>query len=273
MNSTEHGQGRQTGLPGSGHGPERPGRRDADRKRLAASFDSAAELYDAVRPGFAEAALSWVLPEHCERVLDLGAGTGKLTELVAARGLAVVAIDPAPNMLAKLRARLPAVDARVGTAEHIDVPDSSIDAVVVGSAFHWFDRPAADAEIARVLRPGGRVGLLWNRRDPSFAPWQVFDAADRSRAHPIPSYGRDVTMTADWFAPTERREFAHSQRIAPAQIGDLLASRSYVIAMDEPDRSELLEAVREQLRVHPDLVGRTEVDAPYLTTAVRARRL
>ncbi|MGI8879403.1 MAG: class I SAM-dependent methyltransferase [Jatrophihabitans sp.] len=251
----------------------RPIHSDADRRRLAATFDSAAELYDSVRPDFAAAALGWVLPDRCRWVLDLGAGTGKLTELVVRRGLDVIAVDPSPNMLARLRARLPDVDARVGSAERIDLPDGSVDAVVVGSAFHWFDRPAADLEIARVLRSGGTVGLLWNRRDPSFAPWQVFDRADRARAHPQPSHGRDVTMAAEWFGPTKRREFPHSQRIAPQQIVDLLASRSYVIAMDEPARVELLDRVRESIRTHPDLIGRTEVDAPYLTTALRAHRL
>lgn len=256
-----------------GHVSVYPRRSDAERRRLAATFDSAAELYDSVRPNFAAAALDWVLPDTCRRVLDLGAGTGKLTETVLRRGLDVIAVDPSPNMLDRLRARLPDVDARVGTAEHLDLPDASVDAVVVGSAFHWFDRPAADLEIARVLRNGGTVGLLWNRRDPSFAPWRVFHRADRSRAHPQPSYGRDVTMPTEWFGPIERQEFPHSQRIAPEQIADLLASRSYVIAMDEPARTELLDRVRDSIRTHPDLVGRSEVDAPYLTTAVRARRL
>lgn len=150
---------------------------DRTRTRLAATFDGAAELYERVRPGFAPAALDWVLPDRARRVLDLGAGTGKLTEALVARGLEVVAVDPSPNMLAQLRFKLPGVDARVATSEATGLADGEVDAIVVGSAFHWFARPDAEREMARILRPGGVVGLLWNQRDPSSSTVRAFHQA------------------------------------------------------------------------------------------------
>lgn len=248
---------------------------DADRIRLAATFDTAAPMYDAVRPGFATAAIDWVLPAGARRVLDLGAGTGKLTAELAARGadrVEVVAVEPAPNMLAVLRERLPDVDARAGSAEELPLGAASVDAVFAGSAFHWFARPRADEEIARVLRPGGRVGLLWNRRDPSFWLSEIFDAALRESREPSPGHNRNVTLAAQLFGPTEHAEFTHSQTLPIDRVPDLLASRSYVIAMAAPDRARLLDGVRAAVAAHAGRSGCTELVIPYRTEALRAER-
>lgn len=245
---------------------------DAARVRLAGSFDSAAELYDRVRPRFAEAALDWVIPDGARRVLDLGAGRGKLTVSLVERGLDVVAVDPSPNMLDRLRANLPGVDSRLGRAEDTGLLDASVDAVVVGSAFHWFARPAADAEIARVLKPGGSAGLLWNRRDPFSSTVHAFDAAQAHANEPFPQEGADVTLDPVLFGPTEHRDFPHAQRVTPDQFVDLVASRSYVIEMAESERSRLLDRVREFVRTAPELAGREDFDLPYLTLARRALR-
>ncbi len=253
---------------------------DAERIRLAATFDSAAELYDRARPRFAEAAVDWALPVGARRVLDLGAGTGKLTASLVERGLDVIAMDPSPNMLALLRDRFPDVDARGGSAEAIGLPDAAVDAVVAGSAFHWFARPAADAEIARVLRPGGRVGLLWNQRDPSSPTVAAFDAAQRHATEPQVQEGSDVTLDGQWFWATERAEFSHVQPVTRDQLVELVASRSYVMAMGEPDRTELLKRVRgfadehaRQARTATEsLSGVGAFDLPYLTLVRRAAR-
>ncbi len=244
---------------------------DAERRRLGATFDSAADLYDRVRPDFPAEALDWVLPGDARQVLDLGAGTGKLTAALVERGLDVVAVDPSPNMLAQLRAKLPGVDARVGVAEHIELPDASVDAIVVGSAFHWFARPAADAEIARVLRPGGAVGLLWNLRDPSAVESRVFVEAQSGPAPPAGSATAGSSSTRAGSARHERGEFAHGQSLSPQELVDLVASRSYVIAMDEPERARLLERVRRVTREHPGLAGRETFRLPYTTIVLRAR--
>src|SRR4051794_39928335 len=123
------------------------------------SFGSAADAYATGRPSYAEAALDWALPSSATRVLDLAAGTGRLTQQLLARGVKMVAVEPDDAM----RAHVPsAATVLAGTAEDIPLDEASVDAVVVGQAFHWFDAPRAMPEIRRVLRPGGVLGVLWN---------------------------------------------------------------------------------------------------------------
>ena len=203
-------------------------------------------------------------------MLDLGAGTGKLTEALVARGLDVVAIDPSPNMLAQLSAKLPDVHALVATSEATGLPDASMDAVVVGSAFHWFTRPDAEREIARVLRPGGVVGLLWNIRDPSSAAVQAFHLAQAHTTETNPPDHSQVELDRRWFGPTEHGSFPHSQTLHPDDLVDLVASRSYVIATAEPERTELLDRVRAFVATSPELVGRDAFELPYLSEVRRA---
>ena len=223
-----------------------------------------------VRPRYAEAAIDWVLPENPDRVLDLAAGTGKLTASLVARGLDVVAVDSAPNMLAVLRRRLPLVDARLGRAEEIPLPSASVDAVVVSAAFHWFSRPAAEQEIARVLRPGGRLGLLWNRRDPDSWVAEVFDEALHASGVQAERYSREeVVPDPRWFGPSERAAFAHTQTLRADQLPDLLASRSYVIALSAAERATLLDRVRRGVARHVDPAA-PAVEVPYYTEAIRA---
>ena len=243
---------------------------DDTRIRLARTFDDEAELYERIRPSFAEAALDWALAAGAHRVLDLGAGTGKLTAALVERGLDVVAIDPSPNMLAQLRAKLPGVDARVATSEATGLPDASVDAIVVGSAFHWFTRPDAEREMARILRPGGVVGLLWNLRDPSSATVQAFHAAQAHATESQPPEHSRVTLDPRYFGPTEFGSFPHTQTMRPADLVDLVASRSYVIAMAEPERTRLLDRVRQFVDTSPDLIGRETFDLPYQTVVRRA---
>ena len=129
----------------------------------ARSFGTDAELYHRMRPSYPAGAIDFVLAGRAAtHILDLGAGTGKLTESLIGRAEQVTAVEPDPAMLAQLTAALPDVEALSGSAEQIPLPDSSVDAILVGQAFHWFPRPAADHELARVLKPGGVVGLLWN---------------------------------------------------------------------------------------------------------------
>lgn len=248
---------------------------DEDRRRLGATFDSVADLYERARPGYADAALDWTLPSTARRVLDLGAGTGKLAVALVGRGLDVVAVEPSPAMLAQLTARLSTVDARLGTAEQTGLPDQDVDAVVIGAALHWFERPAADREIARVLRPGGVVGVLANRRDTS-VPWMqaLEELLIRGlNGRPRPSRSTDQEpFEPELFEAPERAEFPHPQPVDAEGLVAVVASRSYVIDLPSPERSALLAEVRELSHTHPDLAGRETFELPYVTVAVRSRR-
>lgn len=132
---------------------------------LARSFDAGPGAYARFRPGYPPAAVRAALPGDARDVLDLGAGTGKLTESLLGRGLQVTAVEPLPGMLAELSRRFPQATAVPGSAEDIPLPDRAVDCVVVGQAFHWFDPDRALAEIARVLRPGGRLLALVPRAE------------------------------------------------------------------------------------------------------------
>ena len=138
-------------------------------ERLRFSFGAAAAAYAEHRPDYARAAVRWALERAPgPRVLDLGAGTGKLTAVMAALGADVIAVEPDPAMLAELRRALPDVRVLPGRAEAIPLPDASVDAVLVGHALHWFDMAVAGPEIARVLVPGGILAGLWNVFDDRF---------------------------------------------------------------------------------------------------------
>ena len=246
---------------------------DDDRRRLAASFDSAADIYARARPGYAEAAVDWALPPGTRRVLDLAAGTGKLTVALVARGLDVVAVDPSPGMLAQLRAALPGVDARIGTAEAIDLPDGGIDVITIGSALHWFDRPTADFEMARVLRRGGVVATFGNSRVSEVGWVHDFDELLRSASDGArPARGSNPRLEPSVFGPPTRRAFPYTQRVNVEMLVGLAASRSYVIDLPEPARTVLLDRVRELARTHSDLRGHDEFELPYRTVVSRSVR-
>lgn len=139
----------------------------AEKVSQATSFDLRAADYARLRPDYPQAALGAAVPAGARVVLDLGAGTGKLTGALIDRGHQVIAVEPLAGMLAELVHLFPAAQAICGSAENIPVADSAVDAVVVGQAFHWFDTDRALDEIARVLRPGGSLALLWNHDDES----------------------------------------------------------------------------------------------------------
>ena len=147
----------------------------ASREEMSLSFGAAAGAYESGRPDYPREAVDWMLApvrahDRALRVADVGAGTGKLTRTIVEAGAEVVAIDPDPGMLAALREHVHGVPTFVGTGERMPLPDASLDAVLLGQAWHWVDPVAASAEAARVLRAGGVLGLVWNIRDES-DPW------------------------------------------------------------------------------------------------------
>jgi SAM-dependent methyltransferase len=212
----------------------------------ATGFARSADAYERGRPGYPDAAVDRLvaaLPGR--RVVDLAAGTGKLTRALVARGCDVVAVEPVAEMRAAIAAPARAID---GRAEAIGLPDASADAVTVAQAFHWFDVPRALAEIHRVLRPGGILALIWNRRameDEIHARIESLLAPHRGT---VPAH-RDERWRAELaddpgFGSLREETFANEQRLDADGLADRVGSISFVAALGEEERSALLEATR-----------------------------
>ncbi len=246
------------------------------RTRAAAWTDTeAATAYERLRPGYPMDAVDWVLPERCRRVLDLGAGTGKLTRALLTRELEVVAVDPSAAMLAVLADTVPGVPTFVGTGESIPLPTHSVDAVLCAQAWHWVDSEQGCAEVARVLRPGGSFGLLWNADDVSVGWVEALQELKRrarggSTGH---SAGGEVLTgdlgISDAFEEPEEFAWAWTAPYAVADLVDLVATRSYILTAAPDDRARLIDEVRELLATHPETAGRHVVELPMVTTCVR----
>ena len=233
----------------------------------ALSFGGVAEQYERARPGYPEDAVDWLVAS-AQRVVDLAAGTGKLTRQLVARGLDVTAVEPSPGMLAQLRVAVPGVHAVEGRAEEIPLPDESADAVVVAQAFHWFDAPIALREIARVLRPGGALGLIWNDRDDD-VPW-VARLSSLIGADQDP--GADPAELIDptgLFGPVEERRFRFEHRVDRETLLELVASRSWVAVQGPETRAQILAAVAA---LYDEVAADDRLVLPYVTYAYRARR-
>ena len=249
------------------------------RKAQARSFGAAAAEYERARPPYPPAAVDWLLPpaaastvgpEQAARVADVGAGTGKLTRQLRDRGVAVIAVEPLREMREQLRRAVPGVAVLAGTAEQLPLAGGSVDAVVFGQAWHWVDPARAVPEAARVLAPGGRLGMLWNFRDERddvcariSAIMHRWDAADIASGGSAPEVGPP-------FGPEERLEVAWVYRLPARALVDYVASRSYIITMPEAERAAVLDAVRGLLATHPALAGRAEVSLPQVTRCIRA---
>lgn len=239
---------------------------------LARSFTSIGEDYDRYRPGFPEAAASAIVPDTVDAALDLGAGTGKFTERLVGRARRTLAVEPSERMLQVLRAKLPDVDARIGTAERIPVADASTDVVTVAQAFHWFDRAVALAEISRILVPGGTLGLLWNRSDPTCA----WDRACHRIAHPAVGDEDATTDSADEELPgftLVRHEEMHWRESIPRE--DYLrrwSTVSSLLVADDPTRGRMLGEIEAVLNEASETRGREAFDLPHVTDVYVYRR-
>lgn len=241
-------------------GPGRP----AEQARV---FGQVAEVYDRARPGYPAPAVEWLVGRPSQRVLDLGAGTGKLTSALMAAGHDVVAVDPSAGMLAVLRTTVPAAQAVVGRAESIPLPDAGVDAVVVGHAFHWFDHVVAVPEISRVLRPGGRLGLVWNIRDETL-PWvreltHIIGGQDAFGAE----VARGIRAASTQFDSFDEAHFRHAQQLDREQLLGLVRSRSYVAIRAPAEQDEICAAVSRLFDRHSES---DRVTLPYVTHCYRA---
>lgn len=239
----------------------------------ARGFQVTADSYERGRPGYPRDAVAYLVevlrlaPQAT--VLDLGAGTGKLTAMLEVTGVTLVAVEPVAAMRATLQRRIPTARAVAGVAEAIPLPDASVDAVVVAQAFHWFDGERALSEIHRVLRPGGRLGLVWNVRDQS-VDWvaRITDILD--------PYAGDAPRhrSGRWRAAFDRtslvgpllvERFPFMHPMTPERLVDRVLSTSFIGALDPTRREQVRAQVLELTRTHPGLAGRHAFDFPYVT--------
>lgn len=231
---------------------------------LARSFEGIGADYDRYRPGFPSVAADAIVPRPVGTVLDLGAGTGKFTEQLVDRADRLIAVEPSAAMLDVLRGKLPTVEALAGNAERIPVGDAVVDVVTVAQAFHWFDRSLACAEIARVLRPGGTLGLLWNRSDPACA-WdraacrvikpEMAEADETdSPAEVLPGFRCDRVETFRW-----------SEQITRADYLARWSTVSTFLVADDSTKAAIMTAIERILDEDPATRDRTDFVLPHLT--------
>ena len=237
----------------------------------AAGFSNPAD-YEAARPSYPAAAVDWLVENlgigPGKRVVDLAAGTGKLTRLLVPAGADLVAAEPVAGMRATFRAVQPDVPVVASTAEQLPFRDGSLDAVTVAQAFHWFDHDRAIAALERALRPGGRVGLVWNARDRSVpwvdAVWAIMDRVEKRAPWRDHENWRDSAFGAmPGFGALHTGEFHHEQVVTPEAMVQRVASVSHVAVLPDAERDAVLDEVREVLRTDPASRGRADLAVPY----------
>jgi SAM-dependent methyltransferase len=239
------------------------------RAEQADSFGRVVDDYERGRPTYPSEAVRWLL-EHAGRALEVGAGTGKLTRSVVALVPEMAAIEPQESMANQLSRSVPAARAVCARAEALPIASGWAEVVVVAQAFHWFDQSRAVPEMARVLRPGGRLALVWNVRDES-VDW----VAELSRIA-----GRDNSEETrrglglvEGFGPFETRVFRTVQELDVDSLVAHVCSRSNVASLPEPERVNVVRAVRHLCDAHADLAGKGRFELPYVTEAYRAPKL
>lgn len=240
------------------------------------SFGAQAAAYERARPEWPEAAARWLVPQHAAFVVEVGAGTGKLTRALAALGVRVLAVEPDPRMLAVLRER--GLEGMEGSAEAIPVGEGEADGVVAGSSLHWFELDEALAEFRRVLRPGGRFGFGWNHRDvrhPTIAAMSEAIYASR------PSRQTSGWQRRDWrravaetglFGEVERGLFEHVHELPRDALEDHLLSYSGLAALPEDERRREFATVAAILDGDPSLHDGDRLRLPFVVDAYRATR-
>jgi ubiquinone/menaquinone biosynthesis C-methylase UbiE len=215
-------------------------------------FASAAEIYEDSRPGYPHDAIEWLAGElrlgHGRTVVDLAAGTGKLTRLLTATGATVVGVEPVDEMRTALERTTPDADARAGTAEHTGLPGASADAVTVAQAFHWFDGPAALAEIHRILRPNGKLALVWNVRDLDHPTQRAVEDLFTPYRGDTPSHRsgrwRAALEDTNLFRRTTRSRFRNLQTLDADGLSRRVASTSFIAELANAERERVLDGAR-----------------------------
>ncbi|HLX32297.1 MAG TPA: class I SAM-dependent methyltransferase [Gaiellaceae bacterium] len=238
------------------------------------TFGAHADEYERARPEWPEEVARWFVPEGAQVVVELGAGTGKLTRAVAALGVRVIAVEPDPRMLAVLRAG--GLEGVEGSAEAIPVEDGAADAVVAGSCVHWFDLDRALPEIDRVLRPGGRFGFGWNGRDGRHPTIARMNEAIYSQA-PDRTRWRDRGWEAEVVAASSFRDvehviFEHVHELPREALDAHLWSYATIASLPGPQRERVFADVADVLDSDPDVSDGVRLRLPFAVHAYRATR-
>ena len=233
---------------------------NAVHQAAAEGFARGAGAYERGRPSYPPEAVSWLAEQlgmmPGARVLDLAAGTGKLTRLLIATGASLIAVEPVAEMRSALAEMAPGVDVKAGTAEAIPLPDASVNAVAIAQAFHWFATERALAEIARVLTPTGRLGLIWNRRDLREPLQAAISEIIEPHRGSTPSF-----LTGNWreafqhtrlFVGTAEHRVPYEQALTIDQLTDRVLSVSFIAALSPSARDEVEREVRALAQRHDD---------------------
>jgi SAM-dependent methyltransferase len=237
-------------------------------------FGAHARAYDRARPAWPDDAARWLVPRDAGLVVELGAGTGKLTQALVSLGARVVAVEPDPRMLAVLRGR--GLDGVEGSAEAIPLGDGEAGAVVAGSALHWFDLDATLPEVHRVLREGGRFGFGWNHRDrrhPTIA--RMGQAIYAARRPELSWWTKDwaaAVGSAGLFRDVEHALFEHVHDLPREALDDHLLSYSALASLPDSERRRVFAEVRQILEADPSLCDGDRLRLPFVVDAYRATR-
>lgn len=246
------------------------------RRRLAGAFGTGGAEYDRLRPGYPVEAVRWCLGEAPQRVADVGAGTGKLTRTLVELGHDVVAVEPSASMRAALAAALPGVAVVDGTGERSGLDTAAVDAVTFGQSWHWVDQVAGGAELARVLRPGGTVAMLWNDVDSGHGWVERIKEAmhdtplawDRERA----GQGAETPAPVGPFAAVARDRVTWSDRVRVRDLVAQVTTRSYYLASDPHEQRRIVERVTAAVqRELPGVDEEEWIELPYVTRCLRYR--
>jgi ubiquinone/menaquinone biosynthesis C-methylase UbiE len=241
-------------------------------RSAAIGFDKAADVYERARPGYPTEAVDFIVEQLGSGLyVDLAAGTGKFTRELIARDRDVIAVEPVAGMRATFSSVLPDVPILAGTAEALPFPDQSVDAITAAQAAHWFDAARAVVEFDRVLKPGGRIALIWNVRDESY-DWvhKVTEIIDPyERMHGTPRYKHRAWQPpfdqSDLIENVSTAQFRYAQPMTVEGFLDRFNSCSFIAILDEETKAEVIGKLRDLTQTHPDLAGRDRFEQPYVT--------
>ena len=240
-------------------------------RRLGAAFAAGGERYDRLRPGYPDQAVTWLVEgtPAAGVVVDVGAGTGKLTAALLARGFAVIAVDPSHDMLAQLSRQLPTVQTQVGTGEAAGLPDHTADLITFAQSWHWVEPSAGSTETARILKPGGRAGWVWNFLDVGVA-WvaELAEIWHTVAGEEAVAATRHAPVLGSAFGPVDAITFDWADTMPVVDLAEFVTTRSYYMNASEQKQQQIRDHVTAFIAAQ--FPNASTVDLPYRTHCFRA---